>query len=43
MENFIKNKDLVFEPILRNNSKIFSLDGSLAEKISFSEWLKSDL
>jgi len=42
-EKFAKNKDLVFGPILRSNSKIFSLDGTLAEKISFSEWLKSDM
>lgn len=41
-EKFAKNKDLVFDPILNSNSEIFSLDGTLAEKISFSEWLKYD-
>ncbi len=40
---FAKNKDLVFQPILKTNSKIYSLDGTLAKKISFSEWLRSDL
>ena len=40
---FAKNKDLVFKPIVESNSKIYSLDGTLAQKISFSEWLKSDL
>lgn len=41
-EKFAKNKDLVFNPILNSNSKIFSLDGTLAEKISFIEWVKHD-
>lgn len=39
-QKFLKNKDLVFNPILENNSKIFSLDGILAEKISFANWKK---
>ena len=42
-QKFLKNKGLVFEPILNNNSKIFSLDGILAEKISFLDWSKNDL
>jgi len=41
-EKFAKNKDLVFNPILNSNSKIFSLDGTLAEKISFYEWINRD-
>jgi len=39
---FLKNKELVFEPILQDNTKIFSLDGTLAEKISFSNWSKTN-
>ena len=34
---------IFFKPIVESNSKIYSLDGTLAQKISFSEWLKSDL
>ena len=39
---FLKNKELVFEPILQDNTKIFSLDGTLAEKTSFSNWSKTN-
>lgn len=35
---FISGKDLVFEKIFSKGSKIYSLDGLLAEKISMIEW-----
>ena len=37
-QKFLKNKELVFEPILQSNTQIFSLDGTLAQQISFSDW-----
>jgi hypothetical protein len=37
-EKFLEGKDLVFQTILKNNSKIFSLDGILAEQITFDDW-----
>jgi len=40
---FLKNKELVFKPILEDNTKIFSLDGTLAEKISFLNWSKTNV
>jgi len=35
---FLDGKDIVFSNILNDNKKIFSLDGILAEKISFEDW-----
>ena len=40
-EKFLEGKDLVFQTILNNNSNIFSLDGILAEKITFDDWNNS--
>ncbi len=37
-EQFIDGKDIVFSKICKNGAKIFSLDGVLAEKISFDDW-----
>ena len=37
-EKFLEGKDLVFQIILKNNSKIFSLNGILAEQITFDDW-----
>jgi hypothetical protein len=37
-EKFLEGKDLVFQTVLKNNSKIFSLDGILAEQITFDDW-----
>lgn len=37
-ERFLKGKDLVFQSVLNNNTKIYSLDGILAEKIAFNDW-----
>ena len=39
-EQFLDGKDIVFSNIFNNDGKIFSLDGVLAEKISFDEWCK---
>ena len=40
-EKFLEGKDLVFQTVLKNNSKIFSLDGILAEQITFDDWKNS--
>jgi hypothetical protein len=37
-EKFLEGKNLVFQTVLKNNSKIFSLDGILAEQITFDDW-----
>ena len=40
-EKFLEGKDLVFQTILNNNCKIFSLDGILAKQIRFDDWKNS--
>jgi hypothetical protein len=35
---FLEGKKLVFENALKNKTKIFSLDGVLAEKTTFNDW-----
>lgn len=40
-EKFLEGKDLVFKTVLKNNSKIFSLDGILAKQITFNDWKNS--
>ena len=37
-EKFLEGKNLVFQTVLKNNSKIFSLDGILAEQTTFDDW-----
>ena len=39
-EQFLDGKDVVFSNLENNGVKLFSLDGILAEKISFGEWSK---
>lgn len=38
---FLEGKDLVFKTILKNNCKIFSLDGIIATQITFNDWKNS--
>ncbi len=38
-EQFQPGKDIVFSNIHKNGAQIFSLDGILAEKITFEEWM----
>ena len=40
-EKFLEGKDLVFKTVLKNNSKLFSLDGILAKQITFNDWKNS--
>jgi len=39
-EQFLLGKDLIFEQITHRGSKIFSLDGIIAEKVSYLDWCK---
>ena len=38
---FLNGKDIVFRNILNSQTKIFSLDGILATKITFEKWVSS--
>ena len=39
-EQFLDGKDVVFSNLKNDGVRLFSLDGILAEKISFEEWCK---
>ena len=39
-EQFLGGKEIVFSNLLNNGVEIFSLDGILAEKITFEKWCK---
>jgi hypothetical protein len=39
-EQFLLGKNLIFEQIAQRGSKIFSLDGVIAEKLSYLDWCK---
>jgi len=39
-EQFLLGKNLIFEQITQRGSKIFSLDGAIAEKLSYLDWCK---
>lgn len=39
-EQFLLGKNLVFEQVAQRGSKVFSLDGVIAEKLSYPDWCK---
>lgn len=36
---FLEGKELVFKNVLNNGTKIFSIDGKLADKMSYENWI----
>ena len=42
-KKFLKSKEMVFESIREHNTQIFSLDGVLAKKVTFTDWNKTHI